>query len=520
MNTIAVILKKFSEVNFMKRFKLITVVLFTVALSSCGHLLNQQPQDQVATSNAFTTADDASRSVVAAYAPLTATNWCCQSNGTVKDGGGYDYWIFGNVSTDNAVKGGESGGDQVYAQNIANYTVKPGNLAVDDAWDILYVGVRNANLVLDKVPGIKMDSKLQARYLAEAHFLRAYYYFLLVQTFGDVPLVLSTNVKSYDLARSAKSKVLAQIITDLKAAENDLPTKSQYSSSDIGRATKGAADAYLGKVYMYMGDFPNAETYLGKVINSGEYTLDPNYANIFTKTGANGSGTIFALQFNYDPPHTQRNPMGVVMGSRAMYGWGFNCPTQDLVDAYENGDPRLKHTVYQTGDTMRDGKIADVGNSPTGYLNRKAYVASYEAPGGFFNSANPMVLMRLGKVLLWYAEAANENGDTGNALTALNKVRKRAREGNATVLPDITVTNKDSLRQIIWHEERVEYAEEFDRFFDLVRTGRIGNVMRAYAQKYSTPKGAAFQDGKSEVMPIPPTDISLSQGKITQNKGY
>lgn len=498
---------------------IIAGVLLTIGLVGCNDLLDQDPQAQIATSNAYATADDASRALNAAYFPLTATNWCCQPAGN-GNGGGYTYWIFGNVATDDAIKGGESGSDQVYAQDIAYYTVTPGNLAVNDAWDILYIGVRNANLVLDNIPDIEMDAALKERYLAEAKFLRGYYYFLLVQTFGDVPLMLSADVEAYELERTDKSAVIEQILADFQEAANVLPVKSAYASEDLGRATRGAALSYIGKVYMHLSNFSNAESTFRQVIDSGEYSLDPDYSNIFVKAGENGPGTIFSIQYNYDPPNTQNNPMGIAQGSRSMYGWGFNAPTQDFVDEFEEGDPRLGKTVYKNGDVMRDEKVADVGNSPTGFLNRKEYVAEYEAPGGFFDSANDMILMRLGKVLLWYAEAANENGNVSAALNTLNRVRERARHGSPNVLPEITETDQAALRELIWHEQRVEYGQEYDRFFDLVRTGRIGEVMRSYAEKYNTPKGAGFTDGKNEIMPIPPSEISLSEGKITQNEGY
>ena len=122
-------------------------------------------------------------------------------------------------------------------------------------------------------------------------------------------------------------------------------------------------------------------------------------------------------------------------------------------------------------------------------------------------------------LLLWYAEAANENGNSTQALWALNEVRKRARQGNTSVLPDVTTTDKDQLRTAIWHEQRVEYGMENERFFDLVRQGRAGTVLRAYSQKYNTAKGS-FKDGVNEVLPIPQTEIDLSQGELTQNNGY
>jgi hypothetical protein len=128
--------------------------------------------------------------------------------------------------------------------------------------------------------------------------------------------------------------------------------------------------------------------------------------------------------------------------------------------------------------------------------------------------------MRLGKVYLWYAEAANEIGKTTEALKYLNEVRKRARQGNNAVLPDVTVTDKDALRQAIWKEQRVEFGQEYERFFELVRQGRAGQVLRAYAAKYNTAKGQGFRDGVNEVFPLPQSEINLSKGKISQNPGY
>ncbi|HZG23924.1 MAG TPA: RagB/SusD family nutrient uptake outer membrane protein, partial [Chitinophagaceae bacterium] len=152
--------------------------------------------------------------------------------------------------------------------------------------------------------------------------------------------------------------------------------------------------------------------------------------------------------------------------------------------------------------------------------NKKAYVPEYERIGGALQAGRDDIHMRLGKALLWYAEAANENGNTQTALTALNAIRRRARQGNASVLPDVTVTGKEALRQAIWQEQRVEFGQEYERFFELVRQGRAGAVMRAYAAKYNTAKGSGFKDGVNEIFPIPQTEINLSKGVLKQNPGY
>ena len=119
-----------------------------------------------------------------------------------------------------------------------------------------------------------------------------------------------------------------------------------------------------------------------------------------------------------------------------------------------------------------------------------------------------------------HCRLANEIGMTTEALKYLNEVRKRARQGNNAILPDITETDKDALRQLIWEEQRVEFGQEYERFFELVRQGRAGTVLRAYATKYNTAKGKGFRDGVNEVFPIPQSEINLSKGKIVQNTGY
>lgn len=500
----------------MKHISYLLCTLLCWTAIGCDDILEKEPLAQISTSNAYVTEDDAAKAVTAAYNALAANNWCC----TYSDPG-YMHWVFGNVASDDTEKGGESGSDQLYAQQISLFNIPSDNEAVRFAWSSQYLGIRRANLILDNIPGIEMDEDLKSRYLAEAKFLRAWFYFNLVKTFGDVPLILSSELSSYDLKRSPRQEVYSQIIKDLEEAEAVLPSASEYEDSDRGRATKGAAQAYLGKVYLYMANYPKAEEWFGEVISSEEYSLDPDYLHIFLRAGETSAEHIFQVQFlNDQGAQPANNQLHTVMGSRARNGWGFNLPTQDFVDAFEEGDPRLGHSVYKNGDVMPDGLIADVGNSTTGYMSKKVYVPEYERIGGSLQAGRDDLYMRLGKVLLWYAEAANENGNTPEALEALNQVRFRAREGNSDVLPDITETDKEELREIIWHEQRVEFGQEYERFFELVRQGRAGDVMRGYAAKYTTAKGSGYRDDINEIFPIPQAEINLSQGLLTQNPGY
>jgi len=503
----------------MKNRLYFIISLFGFLTVGCSDdILEKEPLAAISESNAYLTELDAQRALTAAYQPLTGNDF---SNQGEWGGRGYIHWIFGNVASDDTEKGGESAADQLFAQQIQVFSIATDNDATTSGWETEYIGIHRANMVLDNIGDIPMDEALKARYMAEVKFLRAWYYSNLVRTFGGVPLVLNSELEAHDLSRSSKSDVYDQIIKDLLEASEILPDENEQAPEDHGRATKGAALAYLGKAYLYMEDFVNAEKYFGDVINSGVYSLDPNYYQMFTREGENSSEHIFQVQHvNDQGSFPVVNWLGVTMGSRAREGWGFNLPTQDFVDAFEDGDPRLWHTVYKNGDVMPDGEIANVGNSFTGYLNKKYYVPDFERVGGTLSAGRDDIYMRLGKVLLWYAEAANEIGKTEAALDALNAVRARARNGNANVLSDITVTDKGELRKIIWHEQRVEFGQEFERFFELVRQKRAGEVLRAYAETYDTSKGSGFVDGVNNVLPIPQSEINLSDGKIEQNPGY
>ncbi len=501
----------------MKRILYILLGVLAIGNVSCKKTLYKEPLAQLDTEVNYVTADDARRAITATYAPAAGNNWCCTYIGT-----GYMHWVLGNVASDDTEKGGESGSDQLYAQQIQLFNIPADNDATRFAYQVQYVGIRRANLALENIPGIDMADALKTRYLAEAKFMRAWYYFNLVRTFGDVPLITSSALESTNVTRAPKDQVYAQIITDLTEAEAILPTAPQYPVADHGRATKGAAQAYLGKAYLYMKNFAKAEEWFGKVIASNDYILSADYLEMFLRAGELSREHIFQVKYLNDQgaQPANNNNIGTTFGSRAKNGWGFNLPTQDFVDAFEPGDPRLNQTVYKNGDIMPDGWVANVGNSTTGYMVKKYYVPDFERIQGSPQAGRDDIYMRLGKVLLWYAEAANEIGKTNEALTALNAIRARARQGNAAVLPNVTTTDKDALRQAIWKEQRVEFGQEYERFFELVRQGRAGQVLRAYAAKYNTAKGQGFRDGVNEVYPIPQSEINLSKGSITQNPGY
>lgn len=490
---------------------IITYLLIILLTVGCSDLLEKDPIGELSESSAFVTESDAQQALISTYhIMLTFPSL-------------YRYGIF-DIASDDARKGGEGASDGAWMREFSHYTLNSENAIAGWVWERSFRGINRANRVLVNVPGIAgMDQSVKDRIIAEAKFLRAFYYINLVTLYGDVPLITDPEVDTQNVERTLKDQILELIYQDLMEASDVLPLKSQLTIDELGRATKGAAQAYLGKIFLYQSDFQNAETWFQRVIDSNEYSLEPDYGKIFHKDGDFGPGKIWEISHRFDPQFPDVANGGTIRrGSSGMYGWGFSNPTQDLVDEFEEDDPRLSLTVFEDGDLLPDGRIGNTGNSETGKSSMKPYMHVDEVPptGDPRDSGKNEPLFRYGTLLLWYAEASNENDKPLQALEALNEVRERARQGNPNILPDVVTTDKDQLRQKIWHEERVEYAMENKRWFDLVRQGRAGEVLRAYSQKYNTSKGGNFQDGVHELFPIPQSEIDLSEGRIKQNPGY
>ena len=341
----------------------------------------------------------------------------------------------------------------------------------------------------------------------------------LVQWFGELPVITRplNEDEYFTQERRPVSEAYDLIEQDLLAAIEVLPEKSQYPSGDLGRATKGAARGMLAKLYMVKKDFVNAEKYCREVINSNEYSLLPKYADNFMPVGENGAESIFeigavAIQAAVAGPGA--TPYNMIQGVRGIpnLGWGFNRPSDDLVAAYEPGDPRRQATIIYVGEVLPDG-LTIVQDNPeilNERYNQKAWVGAH--PGLQDNGPGNIRILRYADILLLAAEAMNENGKSADALEYLNQVRRRARGSNNFILPDITVTDQSQLREIIYHERRVELAMEQHRWFDLLRWGRAESVMTAV--------GKNFVANKHELLPIPQSEIDLSGGLLKQNQGY
>lgn len=489
--------------------QLIPLFILFISLVGCKNFLQSDPQGELTQAAFPVTKADALAATNAVYATLR--DWYYGSGG---------YPIL-DIMSDDANKGSNTNDQLATVGPYDNFTFTPTGDGLDRWWATLYQGIKRANVVIEKVPGIQMDSTLRNRYVAEARFLRGVYYFDLLRAWGGVPEVTTLN-PPLKLARATKDQIYAIIEQDLLYALEHLTEKSALSSTDAGRATKGAARALLSRYYLFKQDYVNAEKYAMEVINSNEYSLEPIFTDANGVNGNNGVESVLEVGAigvdNFDGGGNQYANTQGVRGSPNR-GWGFNRPSMDLRNSFEPGDPRLKGTIIDLGDTIDgviiigDGPTPDVVKDSLGNIvqmecyNRKVWVPGNNTitEWGFHRR-----LIRYADVLLMAAEALNENGKPSDALIYLNMVRKRARQGNNAILPDITTTDKNTLRGNILLERRHELALEGLRFWDLIRTGNAPAVLG--------PLG--FKTGKHELLPIPQSEIDISQGTLMQNPNW
>lgn len=422
-------------------------------------------------------------------------------------------WIgISSIASDDADKGSSAGDTGADKDKLDNFTYGATDISMNEIWVANYRGITRANLAVEVLPGIAIDASLKSRLIGEARFLRAYYYWNLVRTYGGVPLINSVIDPTNDaevnqaMIRASVDQIYDQIIEDLLYGSDSLWSRSEYPSSEMGRATSGAAMGLLSKVYLYQKNWQACFNMAQNVINSGEYALVSDYSTIWREVGENSSESLFEVQAVGGPIALGVQQYSLVQGVRGQFGWGFNTPSESLNNAYEELDTiRRNATMIYPGEVMWDGTVI-IPNPPNPRYNQKAYISQTEETfnGNDEQTNKDIRILRYAEVLLIHAEAANELGNTSVALESLNQVRQRV------LLPPVTVTDQDQLRQIIWHERRVELGMEHDRFFDLIRQGRGATVLG--------PLG--FVAGKNEVFPVPQSQIDLSNGLLKQNPGY
>jgi hypothetical protein len=422
-----------------------------------------------------------------------------------------------NYTTPDVEKGStpSDGGDITQFKSLS-YTAS--NAPIADFYSACYSSIYLSNEALALVTALDDNEPLKNKYLAEALFLRSVMYFRLAQAFGGVPYVdkvLGQDEKTP--ARSSRDEIWQKLEADLKIAIPLLPTRNALvANSNQGRATQNAARAVLAKVYMYQGNWSAAYGMTTEIISSGDNSLNTPYDQIFTEVEEFGDESVFEVYCEERPSEQiyLGSQFAQIQGIRGIpnLGWGFNAPSQVLMDAYESGDPRKAASIIADGDTL-EGKKIRADASGYKFFNKKAYTKLSErgiygrppeAQGTWVN----IRVIRFADVVLMHAEAACELGNTNEALEKLEMVRARARGDESAILPKITTTDINELREKIHQERRIELAMEWERFYDLVRWDEART------------KIPNFMIGKHELFPIPQTEIDKSEGVLTQNPGY
>lgn len=491
----------------MKTIKKYLVIAGMLWCTACQkEYLERVPLDSINTENFYRTADDAIAAINGAYQPLQWPKLYNMRMWTT------DIWA------GNSQVGAGGGTDGIETQDIANFVTTTDNAAALDVWRGPAPGILRCNTVLQRVPDIEMDEELKNRILGEAKFLRAHYYFILAQLFGDVPLILIPQGPDDDLypPRTPKAEVYQQIIQDLTEAIDQLPDAFTYAAEDKGRASKGAAAGLLAKVYVVLGDYAQALTYV-ELVESLGYQLNASYADNFNTARKNGPESLFEVQYigrtsaDFWSDDNQASWLSTFMGPRnsnlAEGGWGWNQPTREFIDAYENGDLRKDVTVFYEGCPAFDGQAYKASYSMTGYNVRK-FMASRSIAPTYDASPINFPVLRYADILLLKAEALNELGRSDEAEAPLNDVRQRAG------LPGVSGLDQASLRDRILHERRMELAFEGHRWFDLIRIqdGQYGlNFLHSIGKVNATQKHL--------LLPIPQQERDAN-GNLTQNPGY
>ena len=527
--------------------RLLALTALVVLSQGCKNFLDKEPLGVTTQTNLFSDPVNAVQAVNAIY---DAASWDEGPQWGYGNYVGHMYeWMFGDVMSDDAAKGSTQS-DFTTLLDLKTWNATPSNGIISTLWSHSFTGIGRANTVINQVDGGTIDEALKSRLKGEALFFRAYNYFYLVRLFGGVPLfeqaVLPTDAAN--VKRASIAETYAFIEKDLVAAAALLPEKSGYAAADLGRATKGAANAYLARVIMYELGTVNGANHTWQdvydisktVMASGQYGLSANYAAIHQVEDENNTESIFEIQFAASPqdygPIKTGTTNNVFQNNRKTFGYGFNNPTQDLYNEFEPNDPRRLVTFIKDQDIVL-GILNPIDRSEndTGYLSRKVAII---APPQVKASGQNIRKMRYADLLLMNAEAAAHLGKDAEAIALVNQIRDRARQSTkppgttlgstsyepanvpAGTLPPLSagLTGQDLLNAI-WHERRVELAEEALRYWDLVRTGRYLSVVPADVAA----RAKTHLTTETSVNPFPLLPIEIIDSQtwgLTQNPGY
>lgn len=488
----------------MKQLLAILTLFGSLTFTSCEDFLTEKVRGQQNLDTYFTTADECEDYITGCYQDITCGGWW--NINTV--------WLLSEMCSDDAWMGNTTQSQSDYI-SLAHYQGNgASNGPISNFWQYRYKGILRCNVAIDRISNTELEDKeLQARLVAEARFLRGYFYFELARNFGGVPLITEFKMPEeiQGITRASLENTYKFIEEDLIAAAEVLPKRSEYADADMGRATSGAALGLLGKVYLYQEKWTEARDVLQKLIpESGytgedaqttEYDLLPNFGDVWDKDFDNSVESLFEVQYEYHATLAVGGSLSTVTGARSCGaalgdGWAWCQPTANLEAAYSEDDERREWTIIKTGCTeikgeteenftkiLNDNKeisvyddcvekynlpanslVIDPSGHKSGRIIRKYYLPLNDRPEVYNTDKSPLNhrILRYADVLLMYAEACNELSDDTHAQAALNRVRNRAG------LSPVSVTGNE-LRHAIRNERRLELAFEQNRLYDIRR---------------------------------------------------
>ncbi len=524
--------------NSNRYIKIILSLGILLLANSCSEdFLIREPLDQRTELNFYATESDAAEALVSIYDVL-------QWNTVV---GFHPFEMLSDIASDDTYAGGASRTDAPNIIEIDRHNIRTTNPEVHGMWRKYYIGIYRANLYLEKIEGIEASDAFKARTIAEAKFLRGYFYFDLIRFFGAVPLITQTLEPSeYNQPQSSAADVFNQIAKDLYEAIDGLP--ETISDNELGRISKWAAKAQLAKVFLFYNGKFNANLQAGNttinaaialeqlntLIEESGHDLLANYANNFRRDYQFSEESVFEIVYSDSRPWWdwgyihggEGNIAAQMQGPRVEEpaleqfdrGWGFNIPTQELVDAFEPNDPRFASTFIFEDDFV--GGITK-GYQHTGYFSRK-YTTHKEYRGSTgqpeLNFGNNYRVIRFSDVLLMAAELQHlTGGNTAAAQPYFNRVRERVGLGE-----------KPATLENIYQERRVELALEGHRYWDLLRRGTNIAAERISISGSRGPRyvgdqpdfDIVFNAATDGLFPIPQSEVDLAAGQFSQNNGY
>jgi hypothetical protein len=492
----------------MRSIYKILAAFVIICTAGCSKELHKTPIG-VITEGIPPTHESVVYSVTSSYQLLSSTlniigNWGWDDGTVLRND-----FILQDIASGDMLKKWNPDGDQAWMDQFADFSFTSSNSGIKGQWSYDYAGIARTNLSISYLTDVTLTASLgideatRKSLLGQVYFLRAFYYFDLVNLYGDVPLLtapLKNFADAYSVAkRETKANVYTQISADLAQAKTLVNDGKYADATEKWRVSKGAVLAMQAKVALYNQQWAEVISTVSAIEALNYYSLDANYFDNFAIAKEYTENEVI---FAYD--HQSLTTPRTGNGLCALAGWGFIAPSPSFISAFEANDPRLEYTVDVAGQNVY--KFFGQLNS-----NNK----------GNDDAASNKIYIRWADVLLWKAEALNETGNYPGAIAIINNIRARARttvKADGTFPPagtladrDITSVNKDQIRNWLIQERRVELGFESQRFNDLKRWG--------LAKSFLTGLGKNFQD-KNYIYPIPQGEIDKSGGSITQNQGY